>query len=98
VNAICAKNAEFAFVVSTKIDEASPALSGTGERDLVDGTNPCPILVLKEYQWLAAHGGGQAEIREFHDFAAGWLRGRLSERFRFGIHSTIEAEVMYLLK
>jgi hypothetical protein len=98
VNAICAEDAEFALVITAKVDEAATALSCTGQRNLVDRPDALAVFILEQHNGLASHGCGQAKIRELDDLAVDRLLRRGNRGLGLGVHSTIEAEEMYPLK
>jgi hypothetical protein len=56
MNAVCAKDAELAFVVAAKIDLAAATLPCTGERHLMDGALSLQIFVFEQHDRLACHG------------------------------------------
>jgi hypothetical protein len=96
VNTIRAKDTEFAFVVAAEIDLATAPFGGAGQGHLVNRPHTLAIFIFKEDDRLAGHGSRETEVSKLDDLAAdGLLRGG---EYRLGIHSTIEAEAMYLLK
>jgi hypothetical protein len=68
VNAICAENAELAFVVTAKVNQAAATLPGAGERYLMDRSDALPVLILKQHHRLTRHRCRQAKIRELDHF------------------------------
>jgi hypothetical protein len=56
-----------------------------------------PVFTLEQDNGLGCHGSRQTKIRKVDDAADGWLL-RGEGGLRHGIHVTIEAEAMYLLK
>ena len=98
VNAIRPEDAELAFIVATKIDQTSATLAGAGQGHLVDRSGALPIFIFKQHEGLTRHRCRQAKIREFNHLAGDWPLRRRNWRLRLWVHSTIEAEAMYLLK
>ena len=98
MNAVSPEDAELAFAITAKVNEATATSTGAGERHLVDRSGALPVFILKQNNGLAGHWCGQAKIREFNYLARDrFLRGgNCGLRLRF--HSTIEAEAMYPLK
>jgi hypothetical protein len=97
MNAICAKNAELALVITAEVDQAAATLAGACQRHLVDRSDALPVFILEQYNRLARHRRGQAKIRKLNYVA----RNRLLRRkggLGLWIHFTIEAEAMYPLK
>ncbi len=58
MDAIGPEDAEFAFVVTTKIDETASTLAGASQRYLVNRSDALPVLVLKQHNGLARHRRG----------------------------------------
>jgi hypothetical protein len=98
VDAVCPENAEFALVVTTKVDETAAALAGAGQGYLVNRPNAELVLVLDQDQGLARHRSGKAKIRELDDLAGDRLAGGSNGGLGLRIHFTIEAEALYPLK
>jgi hypothetical protein len=98
VNAVCPENAEFALIVTTKVDETAATLAGAGQGYLVDRPNAELVLVLEQNQGLARHRGGKAKVRKLDDLAEDRLAGGRNGGLGLRIHFTIEAEAMYPLK
>jgi hypothetical protein len=76
MNAIRAKDAEFAFIVATEVHKATATLAAAGQRHLVDGSGSLLILIFDQHQGLARHGRREAQIRKLNDLAIDGLRRR----------------------
>ncbi len=70
VNAIGAKNTELSFVVPAKINLATAALGGTGQRYLVNGAHALAVFVFKQNNRLSRHGRRKTKVGKFNDLAA----------------------------
>jgi hypothetical protein len=58
MNAICAKDTELTFVVTTKVNKTTMTFAGTGQRYLVDGSDTLQIFVLQQDHRLSGHWSG----------------------------------------
>jgi hypothetical protein len=98
VNAIRPEDAELALIIATKIDQTTATLAGAGQCHLVDRSGALPVFIFEQHEGLTRHRCRQAKIREFNHLAGDWWLRRRNWRLRHWVHSTIEAEAMYLLK
>jgi hypothetical protein len=96
VNTIGAKNTELSFVISAKINLATAALGGAGQRHLMNRAHSLAVFVFKQNNRLSCHRRRKTKVGKLNNLAA--YRLLCGGEFRFGIHSTIEADAMYLLK
>ncbi len=98
MDAICAKDAELALVISTEVDLTTASLASARQGHLVNGSLAAAIFVLKQHQGLTGYGCRQTKLCKLDNFAGDRLLGESGWGMGGGTHLTIEAEVMYLLK
>jgi hypothetical protein len=91
------ENGELAVIVTAEIDAASAASARAGQRNLVQRSGAWSIFVFEHHNGLAGHRRAEAKPGEVNQFS-GCRLGLRYQRLRLRIHSSIEADRMYLLK
>ena len=98
MNAVGPENAELTLIVASEINEATVALAGAGQGDLVHRSDARRIFVIEQYDRLTGDRCRQAKVRKIDNFAGGRLLLEWRLRVRKGSHQKIEAEPLYPLK
>jgi hypothetical protein len=69
MNAVGAKNAEFAFVIAAEVDQPALTLTRAGKCNLMDRSNPLTVFVFEQDQRLARHRRRQTKVGKLDDLA-----------------------------